>query len=235
MNKNRLFAFTMAEVLITLSILGVVIAMTLPSVVGKYQKIVATTQLKKIYNVIYNAYLMSVETNGESQGWMFPMTPEGTTVNKEQVEFFYNLYFAPFLNFKSSSYERYKVYNFNGDDTKIERQQTIADNGYFVRNPDGMCMILWANNQYMVFTADLNCEKSPNIVGKDVFDVFELYWQGNKTLVVPWLSGINDGTITRADLIESCKSHTYVSGVPSRCFALFVYDGMEFKKDYPWR
>ena len=225
----------MAEVLITLSILGVVIAMTLPSVVGKYQKIVATTQLKKIYNVIYNAYLMSVETNGESQGWMFPMTPEGTTVNKEQVEFFYNLYFAPFLNFKSSSYERYKVYNFNGDDTKIELQQTIADNGYFVRNPDGMCMILWANNQYMVFTADLNCEKSPNIVGKDVFDIFELYWMGDKTLVVPYLSSVQNRTQTRADLIESCKSHSFAGGAPGTCFSLFVYDGMEFKKDYPWR
>ncbi len=226
--------FTMAEVLITLGILGVVIAMTLPALIGKYQKIVATTQLKKIYNVIYNAYLMSVETNGESEGWLYPMIKEGATVNKEQVEFFYKLYFAPFINFKSSSYKRYKVYNFNGETTNIEKQQRIGY-GYFVRNPDGMCMILWANNQYMVFTADLNCEKAPNVAGKDVFDILELYWQGDKTLVVPWLSYINNGTRTRSDLIESCKSQNYANGVPGTCFTLFVYDGMEFKKDYPWR
>ena len=230
----------MAEVLITLGILGVVIAMTLPSIIGKYQKIVATTQLKKIYNVISNAYLMSVEENGESKGWVYPMTPPpdeepvGWDEWQGSMENFYNMYFAPYLNFKESAYKKYKIHNFNGDDTKIEPQQNLGA-GYFVRNPDGMCMILWANNQFMVFTVDLNCEKSPNIVGKDVFDIIELYWLGDKTLVVPWLSYIQTGKRTRADLIESCKSHSFANGFPGTCFTLFVYDGMEFKKDYPWR
>ena len=230
----------MAEVLITLGILGVVIAMTLPSIIGKYQKIVATTQLKKIYNVISNAYLMSVEENGESKGWVYPMTPPpdeepvGWDEWQGSMENFYNMYFAPYLNFKESAYKKYKIHNFNGDDTKIEPQQNLGA-GYFVRNPDGMCMILWANNQFMVFTVDLNCEKSPNIVGKDVFDIIGLYWLGDKTLVVPWLSYIQTGKRTRADLIESCKSHSFANGFPGTCFTLFVYDGMEFKKDYPWR
>ena len=230
----------MAEVLITLGILGVVIAMTLPSIIGKYQKIVATTQLKKIYNVFSNAYLMSVEENGESKGWVYPMTPPpdeepvGWDEWQGSMENFYNMYFAPYLNFKESAYKKYKIHNFNGDDTKIEPQQYLGA-GYFVRNPDGMCMILWANNQFMVFTVDLNCEKSPNIVGKDVFDIIELYWLGDKTLVVPWLSSIQKGTRTRAELIESCKSHSFANGSPGTCFTLFVYDGMEFKKDYPWR
>ena len=230
----------MAEVLITLGILGVVIAMTLPSIIGKYQKIVATTQLKKIYNVFSNAYLMSVEENGESKGWVYPMTPPpdeepvGWDEWQGSMENFYNMYFAPYLNFKESAYKKYKIHNFNGDDTKIEPQQNLGA-GYFVRNPDGMCMILWANNQFMVFTVDLNCEKSPNIVGKDVFDIFELYWIGKQTMVVPWLSSIQKGTRTRAELIESCKLHSFANGFPGTCFTLFVYDGMEFKKDYPWR
>ncbi len=223
----------MAEVLITLGILGVVIAMTLPSIIGKYQKVVSTTQLKKIYNVISNAYLMSVEENGESTGWFYTMVQEGGGPNTG-VKDFYNMYFAPYLNFKESAYKKYKIHNFNGDDTKIEPQQNLGA-GYFVRNPDGMCMILWANNQFMVFTVDLNCEKSPNIVGKDVFDIIGLYWLGDKTLVVPWLSYIQTGKRTRADLIESCKSHSFANGFPGTCFTLFVYDGMEFKKDYPWR
>ena len=37
----------MAEILITLGILGVVIAMTLPSVIGKYQKSVTVNRLRE--------------------------------------------------------------------------------------------------------------------------------------------------------------------------------------------
>ena len=194
MKINKLYAFTMAEVLITLGILGIVIAMTLPTVIGKYQKLVAATQLKKMYNVISNAYLMSVEENGESKGWAYSMAQSGAGPNTG-VKDFYNMYFAPYLNFKESTFKKYKIHNLNGEDAKIELQHNIGA-GYFVRNTDGMCMILWANNQYMVFTADLNCEKSPNIVGKDVFDIFELYWMGDKTLVVPYLSSVQNRTQT---------------------------------------
>ena len=47
--------FTMAEVLITLSIIGVVSAMTLPSLVNNTQNKILYTQLKKSYSVILNA------------------------------------------------------------------------------------------------------------------------------------------------------------------------------------
>ena len=40
-------AFTMAEVLITLGIIGIVAAMTLPALVAKYQKNVTSNRLKK--------------------------------------------------------------------------------------------------------------------------------------------------------------------------------------------
>ena len=218
----------MAEVLITLGILGVVIAMTLPSIIGKYQKIVATTQLKKIYNVFSNAYLMSVEENGESKGWVYPMTQDDFKIGMEN---FYNMYFAPYLNFhKTTISKSYKIKNFNGDDAQFYRYAQMR-----LENPDGMCMFMWSNSQYFVFTVDLNCEKSPNTVGRDVFDIFELYWQGNKTMVVPWLSSIQTGKLTRANRLEACKKGTYISGVPLSCFTIFVYDGMEFKKDYPWK
>jgi prepilin-type N-terminal cleavage/methylation domain-containing protein len=40
-------AFTLAEVLITLAIIGVVAALTIPTVVRNYQKTQTVTQLKK--------------------------------------------------------------------------------------------------------------------------------------------------------------------------------------------
>ena len=49
-NTSR-YAFTMAEVLITLGIIGIVAAMTLPALIGNYQKKVLATKLKK--NIYY--------------------------------------------------------------------------------------------------------------------------------------------------------------------------------------
>ena len=39
-------AFTLSEVLITLGILGIVIAMTLPALIGKWQKVVFANKVK---------------------------------------------------------------------------------------------------------------------------------------------------------------------------------------------
>ena len=46
MNKR---AFTLAEVLITLGIIGVVAAMTLPTLLNKYQEVVTVNKVKKFY------------------------------------------------------------------------------------------------------------------------------------------------------------------------------------------
>lgn len=49
------FAFTLAEVLITLGIIGVVAAITIPNLIANYQKQVYITQLKKVYSEIAQA------------------------------------------------------------------------------------------------------------------------------------------------------------------------------------
>ena len=48
-------AFTLAEVLITLGIIGVVAALTLPTLIQNHQKQVYVTQLKKAYSTLNNA------------------------------------------------------------------------------------------------------------------------------------------------------------------------------------
>ena len=47
MRLNKFNGFTLAEVLITLGIIGIVAAMTLPALVGKYKDKVLVTQVKK--------------------------------------------------------------------------------------------------------------------------------------------------------------------------------------------
>lgn len=51
-NKN---GFTLAEILITLGIIGVISAMTLPMLIAKYKELVFVTAAKKNYSVIVNA------------------------------------------------------------------------------------------------------------------------------------------------------------------------------------
>ena len=73
----------MSEVLITLGILGVVIAMTLPGLIQRYQKLAFATQLKKSVNILENGFKleMAKADSGELAGtelWQtFPASSKG--------------------------------------------------------------------------------------------------------------------------------------------------------------
>lgn len=60
----------MAEVLITLGIIGVVAALTLPSLINKYQNHVYLSSLKKNYSTLQNAHLRVSDENGEPKDWV---------------------------------------------------------------------------------------------------------------------------------------------------------------------
>ena len=64
--KNRKAAFTLAEVLITLGIIGVVAAMTLPTLIQNHQKQVWATSAKKSYAVISNMLQKMMADEGAS-------------------------------------------------------------------------------------------------------------------------------------------------------------------------
>lgn len=59
-------AFTLAEVLITLGIIGVVAALTLPSLIQKYQDQVLENQLKKMYSTISQGIQKAMADDGVS-------------------------------------------------------------------------------------------------------------------------------------------------------------------------
>ena len=225
-------AFTLAEVLITLGIIGIVAAMTLPMLIAKYQKQVATTKLKRLYSLISNVTLRAELDYGPSEYWDYPVE---NTITPDD---FFLRYYAPYIYStdirEKTIHDRYKVYNYNGTSTGFDDNSTAR--GKIYRLPDETCVTMWHNNQYFVLTADITCEKGPNIAGQDVFDIVELYWMGSKKLVVPWIKLINQGRYDRDDAISGCKGTSYASGGgPNWCFALFVYDGLQFKDDYPWR
>ena len=56
MHHNKSFAFTLSEVLITLGIIGVVAAMTMPSLITKYKEKELVTSYLRVYSILENAY-----------------------------------------------------------------------------------------------------------------------------------------------------------------------------------
>ena len=71
--------FTMAEVLITLGIIAIVAAMTLPSLVQNYQEKVTVNRLKKVYSTLSQLYLLVSEIDGPPDQLGFAYREDGTT------------------------------------------------------------------------------------------------------------------------------------------------------------
>ena len=61
--------FTLAEVLITLGIIGIVAAITLPIIIQNYKKYIVETRLKKFYATMTTAIVKAESKHGESANW----------------------------------------------------------------------------------------------------------------------------------------------------------------------
>ncbi len=63
-NSMQKKGFTLAEILITLAIIGVVAVLTIPTVVRNYQKTQTVTQLKKVYSALSNTTNFAIADYG---------------------------------------------------------------------------------------------------------------------------------------------------------------------------
>lgn len=67
--KKSIKAFTLAEVLITLGIIGIIISITLPALIHHQKKIIIESRLKKFYTVINQAILQAETEFGDKENW----------------------------------------------------------------------------------------------------------------------------------------------------------------------
>ena len=67
--SRKRIAFTLAEVLITLGIIGIVASMTLPSLIQSYKERVTVTKVQKAYSILNQAFKRISEEYGEPQNW----------------------------------------------------------------------------------------------------------------------------------------------------------------------
>src|SRR5574344_915991 len=66
---GKFLAFTLAEVLITLGIIGVVAALTIPTLMQKTEERETVSKLKKVYSTLQNAYSRAINDEGELSDW----------------------------------------------------------------------------------------------------------------------------------------------------------------------
>ena len=169
-------AFTLAEVLITLGIIGVVAAMTIPTVVAKYQHKVLETQFKKAYSILYQLVLQVQNDTG------MPLNVKDYSYAYTGDK--YKLYNAlkPYIiaNFckttscidtievddgTSQNMKEYKTYN-----NKVNTSSYFMECGDFIL-PDGVSVYIEAwNDQNLMLSIDVNgVSKRPNRWGHDLF------------------------------------------------------------------
>ena len=194
-NLIKKCAFTLAEVLITLGIIGVVAAMTLPVLIQNHQKTVWVNQLKKSVSVLENGfklmmasdevYELSDTTAFRTIGSYHYSTDNNTAFNKfsEDVKKYFKI---AKIDFANSSGVTYKHLNNNSSDSPIPQALYLNDgnilyiymypgpeveNGGYLKDCDSIKQ-LGGNLCYFMGSVlvDVNGKKGPNVYGRDLFN-----------------------------------------------------------------
>ena len=92
--------FTLAEVLITLGIIGVVAAMTMPVLIANHKKNVTITRLQRAYNILSNVFVRAQVDYGDIQNCGLADnkgTVSEAESNKKLFDSFIRKYILPYL------------------------------------------------------------------------------------------------------------------------------------------
>lgn len=214
--KNIKNAFTLAEVLITLGIIGVVAALTIPSIVNESKKQETLSQLKKSYANISQAIRLSEADNGPNSTWSWTASGDADAVTAA-----YNTYFAPYINVSkvctsctdcgypaSCSFVSYNS-SFSLSPVGSTSRKTLI-------LPDGTILIIKTDDNSIII--DVNGVKPPNVWG---LDVFFFLLDGTKGLVAKGYNQVS----------PPCAS----TNTGEYCATKIMRDGWMIKDDYPWR
>ncbi len=228
-------AFTLAEVLITLGIIGVVAAMTMPTIISNHNKAVVVTKLKSAQSIITQMLTMAIVDHGDPNTWDFN-NALGAEISETEslIKSLTEKYFLPYLNdakhsgymsLKEAGYEPYKTadgrYNYSnlGDESKKQ---------YVIELANGITIFVYMNSSTIsgkltsvLLYIDVNGKKKPNVFGRDTF-VANI---DSTTGQFKWLYS----SLTHEQIIKEC------SGNGLSCGALIQHDGWQITDKYPIR
>ncbi len=246
-------AFTLAEVLITLGIIGVVAAMTMPTLIQHFQKKSLETQTQKFYSMMSQAVKQYMADYGVDDLRNTPLTcenyneecnsPEAIASIRDFVTKYLkvakecdhsaNDCFAPeyqlFDGSKPDDENHYSNYSFTTTANWNCRRDYVLADGSVIRI--GYHYIKEPVGLYV----DVNGKKGPNRVGYDLW-FMDIFWDGviDESQVGPECRGRGDYNYcyeqTVQEVRESMFDEVCKDGQYGGCFGHFLNNN--FKFDY---
>lgn len=212
--------FTLAEVLITLGIIGIVAALTIPTLVSTHKKRVVTTSLKKFVNTLLNTNEQINYDNGVIGTDGYNLRDNFEPNNPYDAENMIEKYYKPYLQITEIKKGTSGVFVFLNDGSafyfrRLRRDRNTTNN--------------WSGTYIWFYPKAKDCmdfyEDAENIMKVLGKKVFVIYPDGN----ISW--AINN--YNRDSRLERCKNPIVISD--EGCTALIIGDGFEIKNDYPIR
>lgn len=202
---KRQKSFTLAEVLITLGIIGVVASMTIPTLMNNYLKNQTVTRLQKAYTTISQAIKLSEIDNGQAGTWNYGAS------NGDDALTWFNTYLAPYMKY-----------------TNITKYW----NSIVVDFLDGTS-IQFGKGSYMDVYIYLYGYGKSKTIGKDVF-VYDIIPNEPNKPFQPQTTAADWALYGQRTFWTTSSNACTPSGTKGLCAGLIMYDSWQIKSDYPY-
>lgn len=235
-------AFTLAEVLITLGVIGIIAAMTIPTIMTAYKKHVVETRLARTYSIITQTIKLAEENYGEGFG-VDELKADSNIIAAGDVNgYSWELSHEAFEKFFKPGIKTIHTYTKEQmASVDIYHGTTLANRHYFAWYDliDGTRLGFQMSGNYegVKFVIIPKPNKTKLIAGVDTFFVEFNPKNGAYEYYPSWYALWKNGTITREKLVEYCGANVvypaYASSTDSFCFHLLKISGYKIPADYP--
>lgn len=185
---NKKFAFTLSEVLVTMGIIGVISALTVPTLVNNYQRKALTLQLRKTVSDIENAVDMLITEEGKTKF-------SATSYYNNLDGFITNRLKTIKTCTKDKTNECFANENYNTINGAAGSAFTCEGNSYVLASSAAICMT--KSGTSVKVNIDVNGQDGPNIGGRDMF-IFMINSNGEIT------GTGNEDTCTTSNFGDGC-------------------------------
>lgn len=231
-------AFTLAEVLITLGIIGIVAAMTLPSIIQKNNNKVVETRLKKFYSAMNQAILMAENDYGDKKYWYkdlkgAQLDEDGKPIpGSSEQEKWFNKYLAPYLNIlehETLANGSYIVYFADGGALQLAPQTTR--DYYFYPGKPKKCLAKNKKSGNWYQTSGI-CMFVFNFNPAATSSAWEHHYnKGMEPFKADWNGKIE---MLKSGSVYSCTG-TYTGNNNHYCTAIIQMNNWKIPDDYPFK
>ncbi|MBR6163785.1 hypothetical protein IKQ26_07855 [bacterium] len=220
--------------MITLVIIGVIAAITVPTLIIKHQKEETITRLKKSYSTIAQTTQKAIADNGPIETWEI-----GEDYSGQAAKDFFEKYLKPYLSISrdcglgTTSECQYSYRYLNNNDSS-----SFANYIYRFYLQDGSLIGVFVTNTTRKMAGvfiDINGQSKPNKMGRDLFSFIYYINYPESSLSGKLLPYDNDYSINNLLTCtgSSCcnKNASYAGG---SCAAVIMKSGWTIPDGYPW-